>query len=252
MREIYEDTDGVLWIGTFGGGLDALRDGKFYHFRQEDGLLSDNIANVADDGESLWLSTTRGICRIAKAQLWEHAAGKRPHLEPMNYGVDDGLRSAQCSPGYPTGGGYRTSDGRLWFTTSRGLAVYDPHAKRPVPFRRWCRFRRSPPTGTPSICRTPRRLSPGVERIRVRYTAIHLSAPEQVAYSYRLSGLESKWVSAGARREINYNTPQPRQLSFHGEGGTSRRTIDRNVVRLRCAAAILRDDLVPRRWWRRR
>ncbi len=45
----------------------------------------------------------------------------------MNYGVDDGLRSAQCSPGYPTGGGGdRTADGRLWFTTSRGLAVYDP------------------------------------------------------------------------------------------------------------------------------
>jgi signal transduction histidine kinase len=46
-----------------------------------------------------------------------------------------------------------------------------------------------------------------VERIRILYTAIHLSAPEQVAYSYRLSGLESRWVSAGARREINYNTP---------------------------------------------
>jgi signal transduction histidine kinase/ligand-binding sensor domain-containing protein len=214
VREIYEDADGVLWIGTFGGGLDALRDGKFYQFRQEDGLLSDNIASVADDGESLWLSTTRGICRIAKAQLWEHAAGKRPHLEPYNYGVDDGLRSAQCSPGYPTGGGYRTSDGRLWFTTSRGLAVYDPLAKRPTPLPPLVQISEITTDGHAIDLSHAARLSPGVERIRVRYTAIHLSAPEQVAYTYRLSGLESKWVSAGARREINYNTPRHGNYHF--------------------------------------
>ena len=48
--------------------------GRFCSFTAKDGLLSDNIADVADDGESLWLSTTRGICRIAKQQLREFAA----------------------------------------------------------------------------------------------------------------------------------------------------------------------------------
>ena len=71
------DSEGTLWIGTFGGGLNAFRDGVFHHFTQKDGLLSDNIANVADDGEALWLSTTRGICRISKRQLWEFAQSKR-------------------------------------------------------------------------------------------------------------------------------------------------------------------------------
>ena len=58
------------------------------------------------------------------------------------------------------------------------------------------------------------RLSPDVERIRILYTAIHLSAPEQVAYSYQLSGLESRWVSAGARRERLYNTPKHGHYRF--------------------------------------
>jgi signal transduction histidine kinase/ligand-binding sensor domain-containing protein len=214
IRKLYLDSEGTLWIGTLGGGLDALRDGRFYRFMQKDGLLSDNIANVADDGESLWLSTTRGICRIAKKQLWDFAAGRRKSLQPANYGMDDGLRSAQCSPGYPTGGGNRTSDGRLWFTTSRGLAVYDPHAKRPVPL---------PPIVLISEITTDERaidlehsahLAPGVERLRVRYTAIHLSAPEQVAYSYRLTGLESQWEFAGARRERIYNTPRHAHYVF--------------------------------------
>src|ERR1035437_5483620 len=105
IRSLYQDPDGTLWIGTFGGGLDALRDGRFQAFTAKDGLLSDNIASLTDDGESLWLSTTRGICRIAKRQLREFAEHKRKILEPANYGVEDGLRSAQCSPSYPICGG---------------------------------------------------------------------------------------------------------------------------------------------------
>jgi signal transduction histidine kinase len=214
VREIYEDSSGILWIGTFGGGLDAFRDGKFYSFTQKDGLLSDNIASIADDGESLWLSTTRGICRIAKQQLWDHAAGRRPHLEPVNYGMDDGLRSAQCSPGYPTGGGGRTSDGRIWFTTSRGLAVFDPHAKRPTPLPPMVQISEITTDGHSIDLGHAARLSPDVERIRVQYTAIHLSAPEQVVYSYRLNGLDTQWVPAGTRRERTYNTPKHGNYRF--------------------------------------
>jgi signal transduction histidine kinase len=213
-REIYQDSDGVLWIGTFGGGLDALRDGKFYSFTQKDGLLSDNIASIVDDGQSLWLSTTRGICRISKQQLWDHAAGRLAHLDPVNYGMDDGLRSAQCSPGYPTAGGYRTADGRLWFTTSRGLAVYDPHAKRPTALPPIVQISEITTDGRAIDLSHTAHLSPDVERIRVRYTAVHLSAPEQVSYWYRLTPLESNWVPAGSRREINYNTPRHGNYRF--------------------------------------
>ena len=98
IRSLYHDADGVLWIATFGGGLNALHDGKFFHYGAKDGLLSDNIGKVYDDGESLWLSTTRGICRISKRQLFDFSAHKRTRLEPQNYGVEDGLRSAQCAP----------------------------------------------------------------------------------------------------------------------------------------------------------
>jgi signal transduction histidine kinase/sugar lactone lactonase YvrE len=207
IRAIYEDPEGTLWIGTLGGGLDALRDGKFYRFTQKDGLLSDNVANIADDGESLWLSTTHGVCRIAKRQLWELAAGRRKLLRPANYGVEDGLRSAQCSPGYPTsGGGNGILDGRLWFTTTRGLAVFDPRAHRPDPLPPTVQLSEISTDGQAVDLAHVARLAPDVERVHIRYTAIHLSAPEQVEYSYRLEGLETNWVVAGARRETNYNS----------------------------------------------
>src|SRR5262249_52794727 len=100
IRSLYQDPDGTPWIGTFGGGLDAYRDGRFQQFTEKDGLLSDNVGDITDDGESLWLSTTRGICRIAKRQLHDFAAGRQRRLDPVNYGIEDGLRSAQCSPSY--------------------------------------------------------------------------------------------------------------------------------------------------------
>ena len=81
IRSLYQDAQGTLWIGTFGGGLNALLpDGRFVHYAARDGLLSDNIGKVLDDGESLWLSTTRGICRIAKSQLLEFSEIGRAHV----------------------------------------------------------------------------------------------------------------------------------------------------------------------------
>jgi signal transduction histidine kinase/ligand-binding sensor domain-containing protein len=207
IRSLHPDKDGALWIGTFGGGLIAMRDGRFSTFTEGDGLLSDNIADITDDGESFWLSTTRGICRIAKAQLTDFAAGRRKALAPVNYGLEDGLRSAQCSPSYPTGGGgNRTVDGRLWFTTTRGLAVFDPHAHQQPPLAPAAQLVDIAADGEPVNLGAPARLAPGVGRVQIRYTAIHLSAPERVQYSHRLEGLENDWVPAGSRRLINYNS----------------------------------------------
>jgi signal transduction histidine kinase len=204
IRKIYEDGDGTLWIGTLGGGLDAMRNGKIYSFMQKDGLLSDNVVAIADDGESLWLSTTRGVCRVAKKQLWEMAEGRRKLLQPVNYGVQEGLRSAQCTPGYPTGGGGRTADGRLWFTTSRGLAVYNPAARRQAPVAPLVQISQMTADSKEVDLSRPVRLPPDVELVQFHYTAIHLSAPEQVTFAYRLSGLDSRWTP-GARRESSYN-----------------------------------------------
>jgi signal transduction histidine kinase len=50
------------------------------------------------------------------------------------------------------------------------------------------------------------RLHPDTERIQIRYTAIHLTAPERIQYSHKLEGLDRDWVPAGNQRLINYNS----------------------------------------------
>jgi signal transduction histidine kinase/ligand-binding sensor domain-containing protein len=207
IRSIRQDRDGTLWIATFGGGLNEYRDGKFVSFTAKDGLLSDNISGVADDGESLWLSTTRGVCRIAKRQLRAFANHAIHTLEPTDYGIDDGLRSAQCAPGYPIPGGVRrTSDGRLWFPTSRGLAVIDPTVRHFPPVAPAIHLIEATADGEPVDFSKAARLPPGTERLQFRYTAVYLSAPERVQYWRKLEGLDPDWVRVGGRRVSDFNS----------------------------------------------
>jgi signal transduction histidine kinase/ligand-binding sensor domain-containing protein len=206
IRALYRDRDGTLWIGTLGGGLSAFRDGRFFKFTARDGLLSDNIGSVLGDGESLWLSTTRGICRVLERQLWDVAARRAASLAPENYGVEDGLRSAQCAA-YPIAlGGARTSDGRLWFTTMRGLAILDPSVPRRPALAPAAHLVSMTADGRAVDLFSPARLEPGSGRLQIRYDGIHLNAPERVQYSYRLEGLDRDWVRAGSRRTAGYNS----------------------------------------------
>jgi signal transduction histidine kinase/ligand-binding sensor domain-containing protein len=204
IHALYADPDGAVWAGTFGGGLSELRNGAFVSYAAKDGLLSDNISNILDDGTSLWLTTTRGICRVSKQELRDFAAHRTTALHPSNYGIADGLRSAH-GPSAISGGGDRHADGSLWFVTSGGLAVYEPgRSSQPAP---------EPPLHIVDMASDDRPLdvsgSPRIPaargRLQLRYVAIHLSAPEAVHYFYRLDGLDSGWISAGLRREVVYD-----------------------------------------------
>lgn len=211
IRSLYQDPDGTLWIGTVGGGLSVFRDGVFQHYGVREGLLSDNIGHIEDDGSgSLWLSTTRGICRIPKQQFRDFSAGRMRGLTPRNYGIADGLRSAQCAPAFPAaGGGTRTSDGQLWFTTGHGLACFDSHGEPDSAAKNAgisiVHIVEVTVGGKVVDSQHAVRLKPGTGWVQFRFAGLYLRAPELVRYAYRLEGLDEEWVFGDTRRVINYN-----------------------------------------------
>lgn len=213
IRSLYEDGQGTLWIGTIGGGLNAYRDGRFVTFTTKSGLASDNVTKIIDDGESLWLSTPRGISAIGKRQLEDFAQQRVQSLQPVTFGPADGLRSAE-SP-LMGGGGVRTSDGRIWFTTNQGIAVYQPRPPRRPEV---------PPAlhilgmqaGERAIdLNQAMELEPSWGPPQIRYTAIHFAAPYRVQFWHKLDGLDAEWIHAGTRRVVSYPRLGHGKYTFH-------------------------------------
>ena len=162
----------------------------------------------------------------------------------MNYGVEDGLRSAQCSPSYPD---------RRRRKPHRGRAAVVHHER--AAWRCSIRNARQQPVLAPVVQLveiTARRRSggsaanrrsshPDAERVQIRYTGIHLSAPERVQYSYRLDGLDHDWVRPAARRVINYNSLAHGHYRFMVRAELPGGPASEASLRLRGAAAVLRD-----------
>ncbi|HEU4597738.1 MAG TPA: two-component regulator propeller domain-containing protein [Pyrinomonadaceae bacterium] len=208
------DAEGRLWIGTNGGGLNILREGKFSSVSTQDGLPNDTIYRILEDGAgNLWMSCNKGIFRVAKAELDDFAGGRTRSLSPVVYGTADGMTTRECSGGgHPSG--WRGADGRLWFSTIKGLAVIDPAGVRSNT--------QPPPTvieqvsvdGEPLGARLRAELAPGKSRFDFHYAGLSFVAPEKVRYRYRLKGFDEDWVEGGARRVAYYTNLGPGDYRF--------------------------------------
>ena len=201
---LYEDASGDLWIGTNGGGLNRFRDGKFVSFSG----AADVIYRIIEDKQqNLWCSSNKGIFRVNKSEL------DKGVVNPVYYGPADGTLTRECSGGgHPAG--WKTTDGRIWFATIKGLAVIDPEH---IPLNT------SPPpiaieqlfVDNQSIPLTPKvTLSPGIARLDFYYTALSFIAPENVRFKYKLEGFDSNWIDGGGRRVASYTNLRPGNYKF--------------------------------------
>jgi signal transduction histidine kinase/ligand-binding sensor domain-containing protein len=216
--------DGALWIGTFGGGLNRLKDGKFSVINHEQGMPNGVIGHIEADGRGFfWMSSYGGILRASEKDLNRCADGETAEVSFLNYGINDGLPTLECSEGLQSAGG-KTADGRLWFPTAKGLVVVDPAGVRinPLP----------PPVRIEEVRvddkkfadgndAGPLKIPPGRHRIEFEYTGLSFVAPEKVRFKCRLNNFETEWADFGAKRVATYNFIPPGNYSFQVIAGNN-------------------------------
>jgi len=222
---LYVDEAGELWVGTCRGGLSCWQNGRFNTWTTKNGLLNNVICQILEDAHgNLWLGSYGGIFRINKSELNQSAGEAGRTIHCVGYNLEDGLPSLECEGGFQPSG-YKSKDGRLWFSTIKGLVVLDPEKVN---------RNASPPTvviediiadGAPNSVAGESRKSDlslsgatvipaGNQRLEFRYTALSFSAPKGVRFKYRLEGLEKEWEDAGTKRAAVYSHVSPGSYHF--------------------------------------
>jgi len=214
ITSLHEDYAHNIWVGTNGGGLNRLQNGRFTSYSSRNGLFDNVIYRILEDSQqNLWLSSPKGISKVSVFELNDLADGKRPNVTSTAYGTSDGMLTRECSGGgYPAG--WRGFDGKLWFSTIKGVAMIDPASTQ---------FNKEPPpVSIEQILVDDQQLtvngdvqlSPGTTRLDFYYTALSFVAPDKVRFKYRLEGFDPDWIEAGAKRSASYTNLKPGHYTF--------------------------------------
>ena len=117
---IHEDSDGGLWFGTRTGGLYRWRSGAMTRYTVADGLASNGIYELLEDGKNnFWISGPNGISTVSRRELDAMADHPSRPAAVTLYGVSDGLETIQMCGGEKPAG-VLTTQGEVWFPSSKG------------------------------------------------------------------------------------------------------------------------------------
>ena len=217
VTSIFDDAHGSLWLGGRTPGLVQYRiaDGRVTRYTKANGLFDRSVSHVlAGDDGNLWISTEDGIYSVSQKELADFADGRTKSVASRRYSLPDGMKTTESSDLTSQPSGARTPDGRLWFTTKKGIVAVDP--------RHLLHNSLAPPVIVESIVadKVPQSpsgdvvLAPGSRNIEIQYSALSFRIPERVRFKYRLDGYDAEWVDPGSRRVAYYTNLPPGQYRF--------------------------------------
>jgi diguanylate cyclase (GGDEF)-like protein len=219
VTALQTDSQGRLWVATFGGGVNVLesRDSsgrpRFRRLGLAQGLNNNNADKLLEDGKRrIWASTDDGLAVIDERTFAIQSFRRAEGLPISSYWV---------------GAGAATPQGEMLFGGVGGLSVV-----RPDRISGW--------TYQPQIAITdiriggkpvsagllsgpevsePLKVSPQANSIAVEFAALDYSAPERNRYAYKLEGFDPAWVDSDAvHRLASYTNLPPGKYSLHLRG----------------------------------
>jgi class 3 adenylate cyclase/ligand-binding sensor domain-containing protein/predicted metal-dependent HD superfamily phosphohydrolase len=210
---IYEEPEGTLWIGTYGGGLNKfdLKTEKFTHYTEENGLANNSIYGITGSNEEnvIWMSTNFGLSKFN--YLTETF---------KNYHESDGLQSNE----FNNGAYYKSKSGKLFFGGINGFNMFYPEDIQINEF--------PPQTIITDILVFNRSINQEIEtldnvsylktlelnhkqnNLTFKFSAIHFTYPKGNSYKVFLEGVDEEPQFLGSLQQINYSNLKPGIYTF--------------------------------------
>ena len=213
VNDLRMDSRGTLWAST-DGGLSRIRDGRISTLTSRNGLPCDAVLwSVEDHDHAVWLYMPCGLVRITAEDLDAWAINPKISIKTIALDASDGVWPHTWTRAFRPQV-TMTRDGKIWFITSDGVSILDPHHLliNHVP----------PPVHIERIVADDKlfypaaglRLPARVHYLTIDYTALSFSVPEKVRFRYKLEGVDSGWREVINKREAQYTNPPPGRYMF--------------------------------------
>ncbi len=198
-RTITGTEDGRVVVGTE-SGVFILKSGEVeMRLTENDGLVSNHVRQIIEDGNYLYIATNRGLNR------YDFNTGTTALFSRRGGFV--GIEAVSSAT-------YRDSEGRLWFGSRRGATIIDPSRFHPV--------RDEPPihlaemlvNDTPKEMEEGMELSFGERSVTLRYHSISFTDPGAIRYRVMLEGLDSDWRPPTTQTTAYYPSLSPGNYTF--------------------------------------
>lgn len=210
----------TLWVGTNDNGVIAynLSTGKSIVINKSNGLQSDFVYNlIADNNGDVWAGTGYGIHRIKL---------KNGKPKVSFYGKAQGVSGMESNQNAVA----KTSDGTLWFGTTKGVVHIDPetellHAQPVSIIMQSVKLFGNDIRDTnyydsaDKWYHVPYNLELPYKKNNITFTfrAISLTGTDQILYRYKIDGLNSPWSDWSTINSVTYSALPSGKYSFEVE-----------------------------------
>lgn len=213
ILSFHHDSQGQLWMGTYGEGLLRFDGANIIQISKEEGLFDHSIFSIVEHNGYLWMSGNRGIFKVALEQLNAVAIGRQDRVDCENFGIEDGMKSSECNGG-SNPAGMVDSKGNLWFATTRGVAKLNPndvHQPLSLPTVKLLYIEQA---GDRLGQEDLSNIRLGHDQLVFVYSSPSFGRNQKVRFRYRLTGFQNDWQYVGERRAAFYNHLPPGDYVF--------------------------------------
>lgn len=131
VRTLYEDKEGKIWIGTYGGGLYCFYKNKLTSINKMKGSMLDVDAFclAPDDYGYLYIASNHGLWRVKENDANDFFYHRLNYLIPFHYDQENGIINPEFTGGFQNNY-LRTPNHHFYFPTIEGLVQVLPDEPR--------------------------------------------------------------------------------------------------------------------------
>lgn len=203
VTSIYEDKNGMVWVGTYNGGFNKFDPKKETFTRIPCRFMNENteVYSILSDGKNnLWLSTNVGILK------YEVSNGNF-----LLFDKTDGTISNE----YNAGAFYKNNKGEIYYGGVNGITYFNPDSISNyksdfrLAFNSITANNQFLPFEYDSLYNPSIVLQPEQYNFTVDFTAINFISSDKIQYAYKLIGSDKDWVYTGNRHFTIFNNLSP-------------------------------------------